>query len=150
MDSREVFSLILVAAGLTALGYSIWLRFRVRQSRSWPTAPGQVVYSEKAYETLRHGPHRTAGGRITKADVRYRFAVGGEEYTGNTVCIGREIYTSFDARADRVLTRYPLGADVTVYYNPENPADCCLEQRSEATGILTGAGVGALVLSFFF
>jgi hypothetical protein len=58
-----------------------------------------------------------------------------------------------DGTVPAVLKRYPPGRIVTVYYNPENPAECILERDAPARireAWLGTAFLAALILGCFF
>lgn len=58
-------------------------------------------------------------------EVVYEYQVGGETYTANTVHTGN---TAVGPRqAQRIADRYPIGADVPVYFDPANPKEAVLE-----------------------
>jgi hypothetical protein len=56
--------------------------------------------------------------------VAYTFSVGGQEYRGERIALG-EVGAS---EIDEMLTKYPVGKDVTVFYDPANPKNCVLER----------------------
>jgi len=56
--------------------------------------------------------------------INYRYTVGGNQLTGNTIQHG-----AFEVRpcsAHRLVERFPAGSPVTVYYNPRQPSDSIL------------------------
>ena len=46
--------------------------------------------------------------------------------------------TNDPQQAENIVTRYPHGADVPVYYNPSNPSKACLEQKPLGPAMLRG------------
>lgn len=141
------------AAMLCGLGYIAWVYFRqsmVRRSRSWPTTTGTVVRSELNRSTSLTGPSRTPN-RTFGARIEYNYMVGTRVYRGTTISVGGTFDTSSNDRAQEWLDKYPLGATVTVSYDPTHPEICCLEHSHEAAlfGYLIGAVfalLGLLVL----
>lgn len=132
------------ALGYLFLGGALWgivERWRqdekVRQSQYWPWVRGRITHSE-----VERG--LSTGGRMAKIvwggyrrdvcylDIEYEYTVGSETYTGNTICLGGEFETSFRGRAEARCQKYPVDAEVDVYYNHQDPEDSCLERRSEA------------------
>lgn len=111
-------------------------------SRSWPTAPGEVQKS--GIEEL---PGEDAVTYIPIID--YRYVVNGKGYVGRRVLFGG-LAIPTRGNAQEVVDRYPVGQQVTVMYDPANPAESTLEPGASAgsvsflaTGIfclVTGAG----------
>ncbi|MCB9444517.1 MAG: DUF3592 domain-containing protein [Ardenticatenaceae bacterium] len=93
---------------------------RMIVSPGWPTTGGTILYHKfmgvkfKEYD----------GGFFTKIDVyiRYEYAVEGVSYTSLSI---NAIDTP--ANPSSYADRFPVGEDVTVYYNPKDPADAVLE-----------------------
>jgi hypothetical protein len=101
-----------------------------RDSRSWPVTSGTVEENRLAW----------AGTRAPRAKpvVSYRYQVGGKSYLGQRIDFSfAPIY--FTDQAQAILARYPQGAAVAVYYDPQNPAESTLEQHHR------GVGQGAVV-----
>ncbi|NNF42829.1 MAG: DUF3592 domain-containing protein [Phycisphaerales bacterium] len=101
-----------------------WAGRRVVRSLRWPSVDGTVLRSNVRMTTTRHG-------RIHSAVIEYRYDVGGTTHHGETICLGGELDTTFESRARRRCQRYPVGATVPVYYDPVEPAVCCLERKQE-------------------
>ena len=62
---------------------------------------------------------KTKGARKEKvgAEIRYRYAVGGQTYRGDVISYGDMFFASDAGR----LQRYPQGATVQVHYDPKDP-----------------------------
>lgn len=126
------------------------MTWKVRKAKSWLETSARILESKVEVERHRFGGDTT---KVTnKAYVTYEFKVGTQTVQGDTISIG-------DAPADRVdetLKKYPVGANVPVFYDPANPPDCVLERDPPASlgCIWTGAGlfilVYALVVLFFW
>ena len=82
-----------------------------RASRRWPAVAGRIVGSE-----IRDG----------RAVIRFVYTVEGEEHEGFDVAAGDWPFQSARSAARRVQ-RYPVGAQVNVYYNPRHPNIAVLE-----------------------
>ena len=61
--------------------------------------------------------------------ITYRFKVGEDEYTSSDYGF---IDLSFDnpRKAERIAKKYPVGKEITVYYNPEKPYKAVLVKKS--------------------
>jgi hypothetical protein len=66
---------------------------------------------------------RDSDGDMTEEPIiGYEFAVAGKTFRGNRVKDG------FTPKVKPTLTKYPVGAEVEVFYDPANPADAILER----------------------
>lgn len=114
--------------------------FRVKYSESWPSTKGIILNSEVSCMGS------STGNTTFRTMIRYRYAVGTEEFICSTLCIGGELVTSERQRVQDRCDKYPVGSEVEVYYNPKNPRKACLEKRSEMTLFLIALGGCLLVL----
>ncbi|WP_306224765.1 DUF3592 domain-containing protein [Bosea beijingensis] len=112
---------------------------KVRQAKGWAQAQGRITRSRMASRSPPAGS--TIGKTENVPDVSYSFSVRGRNYQGNRVSLGN-ISGPF---ADEALKRYPVGATVTVYYDPADPDSNVLE-RGAPKGIVKGCGG---VIAFF-
>ena len=95
----------------------------VRQAaQGWLSTTGRVLIA-------RVEVHRTGRSRHEIARVIYSYAVGGQPYQGQQIRAGDKfLRVQMMGEAQQTVARYPLGATVTVYYNPTNPAESALER----------------------
>jgi hypothetical protein len=93
-------------------------RRKASTMQTWPSAPGSIVESE-----LRS--RRRGSRRIYYPHIVYQYNVMGQTHTGKRISPGPE---SGSSRARELLAKYPPGAPVTVYYDPQNPSDAALER----------------------
>ena len=96
--------------------------FEERRAAKWAQAPGRIVKSGVGARE-----HGFAGEAETVRNiplVAYTFSVGGREYRGERIVLGEVGESEIDA----MLTKYPVGKDVTVFYDPADPSNCALER----------------------
>ena len=103
---------------------------------SWPTVQGVVLSSEVASElasTLGEGRRKPV--EVYSARVQYEYIVDGRTYQGDRIAVQ---YGASTDRYQAVLDaeKFSVG-DVTVYFNPENPADALLAPQ-DTSGIIPG------------
>lgn len=112
----------------------------VRAAQNWQTVRGKITRSE--VRALRKRS-RDEGEQVRSApSIAYEYTVNGKRYTGERISLGENIpETDFE----RVLNRYPVGAEVTVYYDPANPAQAVLERALPAD---FGKGLAGVFLFF--
>ncbi len=85
--------------------------------QTWPSASGTVVESE-----LRS--RRRNSRRIYYPHIVYSYNVMGQAYTGKDIGPGKYSGTT---TAREIVAKYPSGAPVEVYYDPQNPSEAVLE-----------------------
>jgi len=108
--------LLLVAALLIL--WNTYEGFRIWQSESWLKTPGQVVASR-----VEPGPW----GLTSRAVVKYTYTVGKEPRKARNLRWATE-YRLLRSSAEAEAARYPVGAPVEVFYDPENSGDAVLER----------------------
>lgn len=113
---------------LFVLGIYLYRRSKLRDAakqsaQSWSNTMGTVTMS--TVQIRRSGNN----SRSEVPVVGYQYQVHGQTYTGGTIRAGDQ-YFSFRVwgEAQKTIARYPVGAQVTVYYNPANPAESALER----------------------
>ncbi len=116
------------------------LRQRIKRSHSWPTAQGRVLKSEVTRPPL---------GTRESATVEYEYTIDGVLYTHDHIELGGNTTASWVGAMKRVAP-YPVGSDVTVYFDPEDASAACLERRSGKPLIMTVAGVILWIIGAVF
>jgi hypothetical protein len=102
------------------------------RSNDWPTAVGQILASTINYR------RRSGGGHTPYPLVMYTYQVEGRQYQSQRIYFGGAIGGS---AMMGVVKKYPVGAEVPVYYNPQNPADAVLERSIPMAKMLGLIGV---------
>ena len=139
-----VLFLLLGVIGTVNGLYWLW---KSRRSRNWPTAPGTIVVSQLITGTdvhhaeLRDVPVITTYG----AKIRYSYTVDGRPYNGGRVGWTGRGMARTDHYARKRMAKYPVGKQITVYYQPGKPENAVLEPAAE--GLLTR---GLLTATFLF
>lgn len=59
--------------------------------------------------------------------IQYRYQVEGKEYIGDTITAGFPNIVDRLSTAENLLKEYPVGKEVSVYYNPKSPSDSSLQ-----------------------
>jgi hypothetical protein len=110
-----------------AIGWFIWDRAKkrdaIRQSAlGWQATTGRVIKSRVEV---------SSGGQSTSVSPRvyYAFDLNGRTYQGSQIQAGDSVMrTGGSQNAYQTVDRYPEGAIVTIYYNPQNPEESALER----------------------
>ncbi|MGH9576173.1 MAG: DUF3592 domain-containing protein, partial [Terriglobales bacterium] len=107
---------------LLLLGLAVWHIYqvsRIWESESWLKTAGRVVSSDSVPGTF--------ASFTTYADVVYTYTVKERAYKSQNLRWGSE-YRLTRAGAAEEAARYPVYAEVEVYYDPDAPSDSVLER----------------------
>lgn len=129
------------AVGLPAgfLALVAYLTLRVRKAARWTQGRARIT---RAKVQVDHS-HFDKTRALNKAAIAYEFTVGGKTIQGDRISIG----LAPAERVDQTLKRYRVGAEVPVYYDPENPRDCVLERDPPVSfGCLWGGTIAVILL----
>jgi hypothetical protein len=145
-----VYAMLLAPLGLI-LAVAVYKTLQVRAAREWPSAAGKVAVSRaevrkvKVIDSDRQEGHRFEERNF--ADIVYEYSVAGRKLRNNRVSIGEDL-GNFEVA--ETIAKYPVGAIVTVYYNPLHPEEAVLE-RDLPKGMWGCLGIGtAIVLAIVF
>ena len=115
---------ILVIGGI---GYFLYQRnqqsITYRQStQNWVSTTGTVLMSSVQSK-------HTGRSHSLYPVIVYVYAVNGQSYQSQRIKAGEQfLNVRVTGQAQATVNRYPIGAAVTVYYNPTNPSECALER----------------------
>lgn len=128
------FTIVYLALVLSAFYFSFVTMPKAVNSNDWPQAQGEVVSSELVQRSRTH----RSGKRITvhSAKVNYVYHVDGKPFASHQLKWA-DRHGSSQVEAD-MLSQYPAGASVTVFYNPDNPAEAVLQKGISLDHILIG------------
>ena len=113
----------------------------MQASNDWPSAPGVISVSRVV---------NTVGSKF-KADVSYQYAVGGRNFSGTRIRFADTTGSRRNAQ-ENLIKPYPVGREVEVFYDPQNPRDAVLEPGGGLRGLglilppLLVGGIGGLFL----
>jgi uncharacterized protein DUF3592 len=130
-----MLQLIGLVGGVMAIVGAIYFLFvRFGECRSaeasvkWPSASGQITASSvQKFGFLR---------KAFVPFVEYAFKANGHDQTGKRVAY-RMLATRDEKEAQAFISKYPVGAQVKVAYDPVDPRDSVLERGPEGTKIVT-------------
>jgi hypothetical protein len=96
-------------------------RAMLAEAQSWPSTTGEVIKSRV----------QVSGGDHTSVSpyVLYDYQMGGMDFSGTQIRAGDQYYPSYTSTESYdVVDKYPVGSQVTVYYNPKDPTQAALER----------------------
>jgi len=129
-----IFILVSLLAATTAV--KDWRRYR--ESENWVSASAQIVSGNIS---ARRGSKSTS----YVLDIKYAYKVLGQSYENNQFSFGSE-GTGYDTRkkAEGMLAKYPIGNQVTIFYDPNNPQQAVLERKYDSTGAILAVIIGVI------
>ncbi|MDP3547158.1 MAG: DUF3592 domain-containing protein [Phreatobacter sp.] len=129
-------AVVLAAMGLIALRMGFMLRGQVAASLRWHEARGRIGTS--GIEEVEMTPRDSSwtGRRGFRSRVIYSFKVDGQTYGGDRIAFGAKASSTVAGLISGAADRYPAGSAVTVFYNPDNPAESVLERRAAGLVVL--------------
>ena len=142
--------IFLITLGLIALVWVLHVRAvkKAGAAAAWPKAPGRITRSEVAEEEDTDSYGDRSAAYIAK--VAYEYSVGGQTYAGERVGVGANHRWSIRKKAEAITARWPEGAQVQVLYDPQNPADACLDASRPGPGMAIFWTAVLLFLGFIF
>lgn len=120
-----------IAAGIFAFlavnaGYGIWLQLKKsRGGQNWRVTQGEIITS--AISTT--ATHTSDDDSDYTANITYRYKVGAKDYEGHRVRFGSPSRIS-GMQAEGLTGKYPVGAKISIYYDPERPSKSVLEPKN--------------------
>lgn len=117
-------AILIVAAGLIVIFGELAASRELEKTQVWAETTGEV---------LSFGLARSHLGDFF-ASIQYRYEVDGVEYTGDTIRPGGRMNFRSKRLAREMGSRYRSGVSVPVFYNPDNPAECCIDRNQTAAG----------------
>lgn len=118
--------------GLMFLTLFVSSRREAHKIARWPQVTGRVTLSDiHEFQMRRDDRKRNLSGRRRMETaymplVEYSYSVGGRSYSSRSVWADTEVSGS-KAYAEKIARRYPVGATVMVYYDPDKPTRTALE-----------------------
>jgi hypothetical protein len=134
--------LISAVIGVIALGVTFLIVRTSEAARNWPRVRGRIVASgirSRSSRQLRV---------VYYPWVRYDYTVEGRAFSAAVLKVGIEVGGS-RRYAEKIVSRYPVGAIVDVSYDPKSPGNAALEHGSGLAWILPLIAGAALAIAAF-
>jgi hypothetical protein len=122
-----ILGIVLLILNAVFFGIIFFMRRKMAQVSQWPSTMGTVAMS--TIERRSSGE----GGYSDYPVVQYAYQVNGQAYQSLKLAPGPEVGGS---GARKVVAKYPAGAQVMVFYNPQNPSDAVLEKKAPAQWLM--------------
>ena len=118
-----------------------------KSSLYWPHTNGKVVSSSIIKSTPSRTGNSPAGSLTFQADIEYEYIVKNKTLKNYRISYG-DFGSSDESLAKGIVSRYPIGKMVTVYYEPDNPSESVLEPEGTKKGSILKIIVGSVFLFF--
>lgn len=119
-----VFALVIL--NVIFLAIIFFMRRKMATVSQWPSTMGTVISSGIDRRS-------SSDGYTDYPSVQYSYQVDGRPYQGTKIAPGMEVGGT---GAGKVVARYPAGAQVMVFYNPQNPSDAVIERKAPAQWLM--------------
>jgi len=123
-----IIAFVLFILNVVFLGVIFFMRRKMAAVSQWPSTMGTVIASY-----LERRRSSSDSGSTNYPVVQYSYQVSGQAYQRAKIAPGPEVGGS---GAGKVVARYPAGAQVMVFYNPQDPADAVLERKAPAQWLM--------------
>lgn len=132
-----------VAVVVAMIGVGVFLK-----SRNWSSSEGLVLQSEldETYFSPNSARGQYGSLRDYKVTLQYEYRVDGQRYVGSDIYAALPNVFSDKSAAEQMLSEYPAGSAVIVYYNPSDPRQAALVTSAS----VNVKGLVVLVLLFLF
>lgn len=122
-----IIGFVLIILNVVFLAIIFFMRRRMATVGQWPSTMGTVLTSQL------EARHSSEGGWTNYPVVQYSYRVSGQSYQSTKLAPGPEVGGT---GAGKVVARYPAGAQVMVFYNPQNASDAVLETKAPAQWLM--------------
>jgi Protein of unknown function (DUF3592) len=117
---------VLFILNIVFLTILFFMRRRMAIVSQWPATMGNVIMS-----TIER--RSSENGYTDYPVVQYSYQVGKQAYQSYKLAPGPEVGGT---GARKVIAKYPAGAQVMVFYDPQNPAEAVLERKAPAQWLM--------------
>ena len=122
-----IIGFVLLILNTIFLAIIYLMRRKMAAVSQWPSTMGTVVMSRIEQRSS------SEGGYTDYPVVQYSYQVGGQAFQSLKLAPGPEVGGT---GARKVVARYPAGAQVMVFYNPQNPSEAVLERKAPAQWLM--------------
>jgi len=136
------FFLLTIGLGLYLVISNIKARKKADASQNWPSVPGTITTAE----VKKSISHDDDNNEIINyyPFVEYTYQVAGRQFSAKRLSFGALVAPKNPAVVQEKLQKYPVGGQVAVFYDPQNPSDAVLERQ--AGGFKMGMIIGIICL----
>ena len=121
-----IIGFVFLILNVIFLAVIFFMRRRMATVSQWLSTMGTVVMSTIDRRS-------TSDGYTDYPVVQYSYQIGGQPYQSTKLAPGPEVGGT---GARKVVAKYPAGAQMMVFYDPQNPSDAVLERKAPAQWLM--------------
>ncbi len=115
-----IIGFVFIVMNSVFLSILFYTKLKMDKVAKWPSTMGTVTVSTVEY--------RSSGeSGANYPVVHYSYHVGGQSYEGHRIAPSGAMG---GIGAGKVAARYPVGAAVKIFYDPQNPSEAFLEKKA--------------------
>ncbi len=144
---KAAFCLVFIGAGVGFSIYGYHVLQNAKASAEWPAAKGIITVSKVVKSESTTGTGTNKRRTVTyNAKIHFKYPVKGKSYTSNNVTFGQST-----KGAGVIVSQYPTGKKVNVFYNPQDPKVAVLEPGvSTSSYLFLGFGILFSLMGLIF
>ncbi len=127
---RKILVTLIFITGVSVFVFGLLNIRKAAAYKKYPSVNGFVIDSAAAKS------EETEGKSLYVVNIVYEYSIDGTQFYSTTISsMGYDLfgeskayYTGTLESMKNVLDKYPVGADVTVFHNPQNPQDSIIDQ----------------------
>ncbi|MGL4558487.1 MAG: DUF3592 domain-containing protein, partial [Afipia sp.] len=137
------------AFGAAIALFAVGLHRHAALARKWPVVKGKIRTSGLDRFRARVDDSGSRGPIMFRANISYTYRYDSVDYTGLVASMNGQVSSTSDWGVQRYVKKYPEGAIVDVYVNPQNPSEAVLEPRATAAWVLWVAVAVIWALAYY-
>lgn len=145
-----IITFVVLFSGIGILLILVHLRNKKKavESMSWSETTGTVKKSsvEVGESVFGSDDAQDESQPMYSPEISYTYRVGDMVYTSDRISFAGKSSYSKPEKAEAMIADYPVGATVSVFYNPEKHELAVLNRSAKGSGILLAVGIGFLVI----
>ncbi len=146
----SIASVVLILIGILVMWKGCLNLWHDYNSPEWPSVPG-TIQTSRVEEFLTGTDSSTHRSRMFSASIVFGYNVNGRNLTSDTVFIGGAAGSEDSSEAEVLHLRYPQGAAVKVFHDPDDPSIAVLEPGMNSDVFwLPGIGLALLLPGIIF
>jgi ABC-type antimicrobial peptide transport system permease subunit len=104
---------------------------KYKEVQDWPSVQGTVSSSDyNCWEEEKKVDDKYVTETKCEATVMYHYIIDGKSFVNSNIRPNSGIKTTYDRNtAQQIVAKYPVGAKVEVFYNPEDKSNAVLERK---------------------
>lgn len=132
----SAMTVALGAFGAVIALFAIGLHRHAALARTWPVVKGTIRTSGLERFRASADASGARGPIMFTARISYTYRYERADYTGLVASMNGQVSSTSDWGVRRLVRKYPEGAIVDVYVNPQNPSESLLNPRAAAAWFL--------------